>query len=240
MAIPLFVITRDRVTVTKRCIEGYKKLGDVEIIIQDNNSTYPPMVEYLDKLEKEGIKVFRYKDDSEQFYDISGRVRDTILEWYRSNDSPYYIVTDPDIELENPCPEMIQYYISILKQLPRATVVGPMLRIDDLPEHFKLKEEMVQAHEVQFWGKNREPYCTMFDGIRIQYCPIDTTFGMYRKEFEFKRLNLGFRVYEPYMARHLDWYIDTDNLTEEQRYYKDNCNKVISTLSLHIDRGKMN
>ena len=49
--------------------------------------------------------------------------------------------------------------------------------------------------------------------------PIDTTFGMYRRGYAFRRLSQGFCAYAPYQARHLDWYLDPDALTEDQRYY---------------------
>ena len=58
------------------------------------------------------------------------------------------------------------------------------------------------------------------------------------KSFTFKRLNHGIRVYAPYMAKHLDWYLDTKNLTEEEIYYKDHASNI-STMSLHLKRGGM-
>lgn len=238
MPIPVFIITRDRVSCLKQCLEGYKKLGDVEIVIHDNNSTYPPMVEYLKELETQGIKVYYHPVTTNDFNDISQEVANTIKDWYKTNDSPYYIVTDPDIELENPSPELLEFYIDVMKQ-HNPTVVGCMLRIDDLPDHFVIRDEMVKSHMIQFWGEHRNNYIFEHNGIKCQRCAIDTTFGLYKKEFEFKRLNHGIRVYEPYMARHLDWYLDTNNLSEEQQYYIDHCNKKVSTLSGHITRGRM-
>ena len=240
MKIPIFIITRDRVSVLKQCIEGYKKLENIELVIHDNNSTYPPMLEYLNQLESEGIKIYKHPTTTNDFFDISEDVANTIDKWFEEtgSNSQYYIVTDPDIELENPCPDLLYFYIDAL-EVSGVPVVGPMLRIDDIPDHFAIKDEMVASHNVQFWGKHREQYCYDHQGVKVQRCAIDTTFGLYRRNFRFKRLNVGLRVYEPYMAKHLDWYIDTNNLTEEQKYHKDNCSKKISTLSAHIERGRM-
>jgi hypothetical protein len=236
MPTPIFIINRDRVTVLKKCLPGYLALGDVQIIIHDNNSTYPPMIEYLKELESQGIIVKRIPEKPQDFNVISEDIADTIKEWYQTNSSPYYIVTDPDIELENPCPELLQYYIDVLNACPRAVCVGPMLRIDDLPECFKFRDRMIYSHMEQFWGPQHTRH--FFKGAYIQTAAIDTTFALYPSHFEFRRLNVGVRVHEPYMARHLDWYMDTDNLTEEQQYYKDHASDV-STMSMHIRNGGM-
>lgn len=226
--IPIFIICKDRVTVLKQCIASYEKLGDVEIILIDNGSTYPPMIEWQLSCP---YKIYRNKPLNNTA-DISESVGTIIDYWYKTNDSPYYIVTDPDIELEEPSPKLLEYYKEILGIERSAVCVGPMLRIDDLPEHFSLKKEMYASHILQFWGKPNYKY----KESKIQPAAIDTTFGMYRKGFKFRRLNSGIRVHEPYMARHLDWYLDTNNLSEEQLYYFDHASQV-SSMGNHLLRG---
>lgn len=237
MKIPIFIITRDRVSVLKRCLPGYLALEDVEIVIHDNGSTYTPMVNYLKELEKDGITVYRYPNTLQTFESISELVRGTIEDWYKTHNAPYYIVTDPDIELENPSKDLLRYYISVLDKLPEMICVGPMLRIDDLPECFHFRDQMIKSHMEQFWDEKKHPRVE-FHGVNIQVGGIDTTFAVYRKDFKFSRLNVGIRVHEPYMARHLDWYLDTKNLSEEQKYYKEHASDV-STMSMHIRKGGM-
>jgi glycosyltransferase involved in cell wall biosynthesis len=231
MGTPIFIITRDRLTVLKRCIESYKKLGDVEIILCDNNSTYPPMVEYLKTVD---YKIYRNTGQGNNMSDISDHIAACINDWYSKNSSDYYIVTDPDIELESPSPVLLDRYRELLLEFPHYICVGPMLRIDDLPECFHFRDQMIHSHIQQFWGRGRTP----FKDTHILHCPIDTTFAMYRRTFTFKRLNMGIRVYEPYMAKHLDWYMNTLNLNEEEQYYKDHASDV-STMSMHIRKGGM-
>src|SRR2546423_1829035 len=73
---------------------------------------------------------------------------------------------------------------------------------------YPLKFVAAGRHYYQFWSKTPQEI-TWRDGvIQYQRAPIDTTFGMYRKGFTFRRQNPGLRVYAPYWARHLDWYID--------------------------------
>jgi len=233
--IPIFVITCNRLTVLKKSMESWKKLGDVELVIHDNNSTYPPMVEYLDELSSQGVRIYKHPLAKGTYYDISESVRETITKWFAEtkSNSKYYIVSDPDIELENPSPELLDYYKELLDK-SGVTVVGPMLRIDDLPEHYTLKKEMIQAQEGQFWTKPRKK----FKDVETVHCGIDTTFGLYKSSFQFRRLNHGYRVFEPYMARHLDWYLDTKNLSDEEKYYKDHATSL-STNSQHIKDGGM-
>jgi len=233
MIIPLFIISFNRLSVLKQCIESYKKLGDrIQIIIHDNDSTYQPLLDYYKDC---GYTIYHNKSKGDM-YDISLSVKKTIDKWYSENrdlDAPYYIVTDPDIELEQPSPELLDYYIKVM-QKHNPPCVGPMLRIDDIPDCFKFKETMVKSHNEQFWHRENQ----LFENVKIQRAGIDTTFALYRKNFSFNRLNYGMRVHEPYMARHLDWYQDSDNLNEEEQYYRDHASNV-STLSTYNKQGFM-
>lgn len=225
--IPIFVITRDRLEVLKKAIESYKKLPDVEIVIHDNNSTYPQTIEYLKQLENEGIKVFWHKEVSGTFYDISESVDNTIQKWYETNDSNYYVVTDCDIEIMNI--DSLKIYKDFLDNMYDIDVAGPMLLIDDLPEHYELRDVVIKSHSKQFWTKPLYSYKS-YSYIKA---PIDTTFGMYRKQYVFRRLAYGVRVIDA-PAKHLDWYIDTNNLTDDQKWYKEHASKTIGGWSSNL------
>lgn len=230
MTLPIFIIVKDRITCLKRSLASFEKLGDVEFILIDTGSTYPPMIEWQRTC---GYPIHKVVSTG-SFADISEVIGDIIQRWFYTtkSTSKYYVVTDPDIELENPSPALIEYYKKVLELDPYITVVGPMLRIDDLPDHFGLKEDMIKSHKLQFWDRSS----TEYDGVKIQGAAIDTTFGLYRRSFKFHRLNNGVRVHEPYMARHLDWYIDTNNLTEEEEYYFNHATQV-SSMANHLKRG---
>ena len=51
--------------------------------------------------------------------------------------------------------------------------------------------------------------------------PIDTTFALYRPNIKGGAFFHDFmiRTGGQYQAKHLPWYNDDDNLTEEERYY---------------------
>jgi hypothetical protein len=53
--VPIFIMTRDRVSSLREALESYESTiaSPYQIIILDHNSTYEPMLEYLDFLQKE-------------------------------------------------------------------------------------------------------------------------------------------------------------------------------------------
>jgi hypothetical protein len=65
----------------------------------------------------------------------------------------------------------------------------------------------MNRHIEQFW--HREPSWTETSFGRVAYmdAPIDTTLALHRAGEPFFRLKRGLRVYEPYEAQHLDWYL---------------------------------
>lgn len=60
--------------------------------------------------------------------------------------------------------------------------------------------------------------------VSMTESPIDTTLAFYRRKYV-KRGVTGkaLRLREPYTARHLDWYLDPEALTEDQLYYLNTC-----------------
>ena len=104
--------------------------------------------------------------------------------------------------------------------MPRHQVdkVGFGLRIDDLPNHFPLRED-VQQWEGRFWREEVEP--------GVFHAEIDTTFAMYRpptRDAGERALRTG----TPYVARHTPWYVDPAVLTDEDRYYREHADPTIS------------
>jgi hypothetical protein len=218
--IPVFVITCDRLTDLQTAIQSYKQasLGAVEIVIHDNHSTYPPMVRYLEKLEQEGVSVYYHDDDVSREAQLNG-VAQTIDSWYKKHDAPYYVVTDPDIELTQGDGSVLQLYAHLLDWHPEVDVVGPMLRVDDLPNFYPMKQQVIASHLAHF--RSLSSFSMIWNGrdVRVQRGSLDTTFGMYRKNFRFHRLNNSLQLYEPFDARHLDWYLDPNSLSDDQIYY---------------------
>lgn len=196
--IPIFVITCDRITVLiKTLLSFYKTLETpFEVVIQDNHSTYPPTLEFLHRLEDEGIKVIFSQQDVTRDVGLNA-VTQTVAWWYQENDSPYYVVTDPDIELDEGPGNLLTVLATLLEDSPRINVVGPMLHRDDIPESYPFRA----LAQDQSWFKFQRWHGYFGDvPTTVQDGYIDTVFGMYRKEFKFHNYNYALQTCRPYLS----------------------------------------
>lgn len=219
---PVFVITCDRISVLiKSLVSFYTRLDTpIEVIIHDNHTTYPPTIEFINQLEKAGLTVVRHHRDVVNEFGLNDLAW-TIAKWYETNDSPYYVVTDPDIEIEEDSRDLLTLFSFLLDDNPNAKVVGPMLRYDDLPDHYPFKSYIRDVHMPKEYGRKQLWTIRWNDKpLVVQDGYVDTIFGMYRKTFRFHNYNRGLLCWSPYSARHLDWYIDPENLAADQIYYK--------------------
>ena len=226
--IPIFIITCDRLTMLQESIQSYRDhiATPFEIVILDQGSSYPPMVEYLRELEGQGVKVYRWatpntgigrnKKRNEKF------VAQCIQDYTKRNFCGHYVVTDPDIALDPADGNILEVYRRLLGKITTIPVVGPMLRINDIPDYYPEKDVLLSGKKGCHHGFHKKKAQTIDYGdgpIKFIKAPIDTTFGMYRNNRPWHRLQSGIRTLAPYTAHHLDWYVDPDNITPDQAYY---------------------
>lgn len=201
--IPIVINNYNRLEYLKILIEGLEKRGYHNIHILDNNSTYPPLIGYYRNCPYDIIYLGRNVG-----FDAIWRT-DVYDRFKRS----YYVYTDADLEIEENCPDdFISYFLEVLKNHPFCQKVGFSLRIDDIPDCYHNKQAVLDI-EKRFWQNKTK------DGL--YRASIDTTFALYRP-FCKGVANAGYEVYRtpfPYQVKHLPWYIDSDNLSEEEQYY---------------------
>lgn len=215
--IPIFIISYNRKADLEKLLnrllqDGYKNLN-----IVDNHSSDESLVSYLDELERKSnkcIKIHRLSKNWGHKVIWKCHLFDDILE------NGYYVVTDPDIIPIDECPnDYVKKFYEILQKYPQKTKVGFALKIDDLPESYVYKYDIIRF-ESFYWEKHL-PY----DFI-IYDAPIDTTFALYKpgKMKEKEEFYSGIRTGDKYQARHLGWY-ETINKTK----YYDDINNLSST-----------
>jgi hypothetical protein len=125
----------------------------------------------------------------------------------------YYVYTDSDVVPADECPDdFLEVFKKAMEQEKNLYKVGFSLKIDDLPDTYADKQKVI-AWESQFY-KNK--------GSELFYrsC-IDTTFALYHPWYT-GGARFGIKMFRsayPYIARHMPWYVDTNNLSEEDRYY---------------------
>ena len=218
--IPIFIFSFNRLTVLQQSIASFNRLRpQPQIVIYDTGSTYQPLLDYLDTLSKESVIIYRDRpkiDNKDKLNLISEAIEDYFLHRPLRN----YAVTDPDIAFCDECPvDVLDLYSYFLEAFSDVTGVGPMLRIDDLPDAYPLKQRVILRHTEQFYDKQRNQTEWRGREVFYQYNYIDTTFGLYRGGSRFRRASRSIRIYGPYWARHLDWYIDPANMTDDQKLY---------------------
>jgi len=217
--IPIFIIVHNQYEFLKRSVESYEKYikTPIEIIFHNVCSTYFETINYLDEKRNEGYIVYNAVRNHHH------TVLDSIKDYISKNPNCEYIVmTDPDIELNEVNGDILEFYIHLLNNLKEKPIsIGPMLKIDDLPDEYHHKENVMSRFTTQYWGK--PPRNVLFKNNNYRYIPgaTDTTFQL----FSSKNMPPSFphgnsiRTYEPYDARHLDWYINPNNLSPCQLYY---------------------
>jgi len=167
--------------------------GHERIILLDNASTYPPLLEW-------------YKRDCPHTVVRLGRNLGKLALWKAGLEpSEPFVYTDPDVVPTEDCPpDLVERLAHLLARHP-VPKVGPGLFLDDVPPSLR---SLSWERGPQINGREIEP------GARLSL--IDTTFALYRPGIRF---NLeAIRTDHPYQARHLSWYREK-NPTDEDRFY---------------------
>lgn len=215
--IPIFINSRDRMGCLEKLIQWLWKHEYHNIYVLDNDSTYPALLNYYQALEQKGIFVIylRRNFGHKALWD-SG-----ILE--KLNIETPYIYTDSDILLSAECPDdVIERCLMLLRRNPLLKKVGLGLQYDDITFYNK---EFIQNIEGDMYH-NLIDKDTYFSGV-------DTTFAVYRN-YRHYHIYESARLAGPYMAYHLPWYYDYDNLPEDEAYYLEHANGS-STLKAKLE-----
>lgn len=210
-SIPIIIISFNQLLYLKQLIDFLKNNNHDNIIILDNNSTYPPLLNYFTEIES-SVKIYRL---TQNYGHLAFWKNKEIFKKYSKG---YHIITDPDILPVKECPnDFVSYFKRKLDENYQITKVGFSLKIDDLEESNLNKNKIINWESKFYVTKDKE-------GDFL--ADIDTTFAIYRPYYKYKHSNFydAIRVKFPYQALHGGWYIDHNNLTEEQEYYFKHCN----------------
>ena len=207
---PVIIIVRDRLSPLLQLLDWLDSVGQRDIWLCDNASTYEPMVKFLANTKTR--VVYNGQNLGHRAPWLSGLAADLGLE------RPF-VVTDPDVIPSESCPhDALDYFADTLSVHPELDKVGFSLRIDDLPAHFAHRDSVI-AWERQFWTNQFKP--------GFFFAPIDTTFAVYRAGLRHQN-GLSLRAQPPYDAHHTPWYENTLHPSEEHRYYVEHADRLVS------------
>lgn len=202
--IPIIINNYNHLECLKKLISNLEDAGYLNIYIIDNNSSYKPLLEYYKSIH---YKVFMLKKNW-------GYLALWKSGLYKQFKGQYYVYTDPDVVPADFVPDnYIEYFYSIMQKYRNAEKVGFGLRIDNIPDCYEKKMQVINW-EKQFYQQKISD--------NLYRAAIDTTFALYRPyvsgpaNFYVLHIRTGY----PYLAEHLPWYQDSANPTEEDLYYK--------------------
>lgn len=211
-SIPIFIISWNRTETLRLCIERYQKDGYRNIIILDNASTDKKHLSYLKSLP---YKVYYF----EKNYGTRVLYECGLFESIIQNE--YYVLTDPDILPIEDCPgNYLEEFYNLLQKHPEKQKIGFSLKIDNLPEDYPFKYEIMRYESI-YYDKKIQYKFPIYDA------PIDTTFALYRPGGA-KDFYEAFRTGYPYTAYHLGWY---PNQFGQKEYFINKNNQNASAMS---------
>lgn len=207
--IPIFIISYNRFSYIQSITQQLEKLGYHNLKIIDNASTYPPLLEYYETTKYE---VFRL----DRNYGHKVFWENECFEEFRKD---LYIVTDPDIMPIESCPnDFVKQFYLLLKKYPRIKKVGFSLKIDDIPKDAPMFEAVNQ------WEKAYNFFKIPWENAYS--ADIDTTFALYIPDSldVSRHFITAIRTGVPIQARHLPWYKNEKDITDEDIYYSEHRN----------------
>ena len=216
---PIVINNFNRLSTTRKLYKDLVKMGYENIIILDNLSTYPPLLDwYRSLVGREHVKVIYLK----QNYGHKALWNSTFIDNLKIY--PHIVYTDSDIELNPNTPKnFIGSLIEVAKEY-KFDKVGLAIKIDDLPNNFM--GNIIKKTESIYWVR-RVPHRK----FEIYQGMIDTTFSVINPVLPFNYSAL--RIAGDFTCRHVPWYTNFDNLDREEKYFIESCDPNISTYAQH-------
>ena len=213
--IPIIINNFNRLTTTKNMVDQLFRMGYNNIYILDMNSTYHPLLRWYNEIHSK-VNIIRY-------YQNHGHM----ALWstgYNKNFKGWIIYTDSDIQLN---PSLNINFVQKLKTIAQnynVRKVAFALRIDDFqPNQYGYKFR-IKDHEHRHWQDSPEQF--------LYRTHTDTTFALIRAEDGHDYESIRFA--SDMTARHMPWYVDFDNLNEEEKYFLEH-SREMSTYKKHYD-----
>ena len=199
-----------------RLVDWLRAGGTRRIVILDNASTYPPLLQYYDAL-PEGVKCRACRRTTVPTC-WQQRVHEVL-------DTPY-VLTDSDIVPADFARPTSWSGSTRRCSATRREQGRSALRIDNLPDGYA-DADTVRKWESQFWGA---PWwrrrIRRAHRHHLRALPGQAGFSI-----DDRALRLG----RPYVVEHTPWYAIEDQLSAEEQYYREHASKTFSNWSV---RGK--
>jgi len=219
--IPIIIPTFNTPSYLKSMIDQLEERGWTNIIIGDNGSTYPPMVETLDTLSKKYHVVLWGRNLGPRVYTEN---KDICSKMPKN-----FIVTDPDLLFNDRMPKTAIDKMKRVLETYEVSKVGLAIDIDT-PEE---RERFFNPHQVDLWERNY--WSRKIDRLPevddLYAAPIDTTFSLYNRDQFLLEIDQvagnmtcntsAIRIAGRFTCRHMGWWAKQPLTDDEYTFYKD-------------------
>ena len=208
--VPIFINARDRLGVLKKLVDWLLDAGYRNIVILDNDSTYPPLLKYYAEIDKNPrVKIITLGKN----FGYKALWDSRVLEYLHI--ATPYVYTDPDVLPAENCPkDVVRRLFEILSAHREIRKVGLGLIFDDVT--FYDRENCI-ATEADLNARGRID-------ANLTYANVDTTFALYSNLRSYS-LRFSLRTLGDLRCRHLPWYFDYDNLPDDEKYYLEHADR---------------
>ena len=225
-AIPILLNNFNRLDLLKLQLEWLQSLKEnIAIIVVDNSSTYPPLLQFYKTLSAHNIQVVYLGFNSwrKGVEYLAGKLKSF----------QKLVITDVDLLPYPNTPKNILTHLSnLLDKYPDYNHIGTSLEIKDLPDTSPMKHKVIQF-ESRYWS----PQATQLNQ-EVFIADIDTTFAMYRNTSRILRTGPALRTDRPYTLKHIDWYMEPNNYSKEYKNYLSSC-KSFATWATELKRDNL-
>lgn len=187
--VTVVVNNRDLLTWPRAMVGAIEKFEGLSgIVIIDNGSTYEPLLDWYSRIPHTVVRLANLGHTAPWSEEARAHIK-----------TRFYVVTDPDMGLDETPRDCLLHLQECLARHPRAGKIGLGLRIDDVPPQSPYFEH-VNRLERGYWQ------LPLFEG-GVRPAPVDTTFALYDKKLVHRYVVGGGRTDNPYTARHLPWSV---------------------------------
>jgi FkbM family methyltransferase len=215
--IPIYIPCFNNLTYVENMVNQLRALGCHKLIILNNQSTFPPLVEYLEAL-KSTATVIDLDCNQGPRHLLESSLAFSML-------PNYFCLTDPDLQLN---PELPKDFLVKLVQLTEELKVGKAGFSLDISDSSEMRQEKftiagqsyhIWDWEQQFW---QQPIQSSTQESPVYQAAIDTTFALYNKKyFDPNSLFNAVRVAGNFTCKHLPWYQNNHLPPQEEAFYRE-------------------
>ena len=206
--VPVFIISYNQPFYLRNMVAQLMRLQvrPSEIIVLDNASTNPKLIDYLGELKETGVSVVRLERNfgpHEIFAPEAG------IDW-----PEVFALTDPDLAFNPSMPTTFREDLLAVACSCRFWKCGLALSLTDADQFLEgayVGGMSIADWESQFWRQKVQAQGELGAllaraGAEVFLAEVDTTFAVYRRDFPKASFLQAVRVSGNYSARHLPWY----------------------------------